>query len=72
MEARAYGLERVLDIQEQARVDLINPEEEARIRELWALNVWPEKWSELDIDAVIPIDALTIENGKIITQSLLV
>lgn len=35
MEGRVYGLERVLDIQERAGVDLINTEEEARIREMW-------------------------------------
>jgi DNA sulfur modification protein DndC len=44
MEARAWGLDRVLDIQKRAGVDLINAEEEARIRELWALGTWPEGW----------------------------
>ena len=32
MEARAYGLERIKDIQSRARVDRVNEEEEARIR----------------------------------------
>jgi DNA sulfur modification protein DndC len=72
MEARAYGLEMVLDIQKMTRMDLINQVEEARIRELWKLNTWPEKWSDVDIDADIPIDALMIENEKIIRQSLLI
>lgn len=44
MEGRVYGLERVLDIQRRAGVDLINVEEETRIRELWALNTWPQSW----------------------------
>lgn len=44
MEARTYGLERILDIQRRAGVDLINADEEARIRELWSLNTWPEHW----------------------------
>jgi DNA sulfur modification protein DndC len=73
MEARAYGLERVLDIQRRAGVDLINPEEEARIREMWALDIWPEKWSAGDISATIPLDAITLdEMGRPIVQALLV
>lgn len=53
-EARLMGLETILSIQtevnEVARaqhrpeVDLINSEEEARIRELIALETWPEGW----------------------------
>jgi len=72
MEARAYGLEKVLDIQERANVDFINIDEEKRIRELWELDTWPEKWSACDIDGSMPIDAKMIENGKIIVQSLLI
>lgn len=73
MEARAYGLERVLDIQKRAQVDLINTEEEARIREMWALDVWPQKWSSEDIGATVPIDALFLTpDGQIIKQALLV
>lgn len=72
MAARAYGLERVLDIQTRARVDLINAEEERLIRELWQQDTWPRKWSAEDVDAVVPLDAIKLENGKIVTQSLLV
>ncbi len=53
-EARLMGLERVLGIQEACNVvaratgrpeiDLINPEEEARIRELIRLETWPQGW----------------------------
>ena len=74
MEGRAYGLERVLDIQKRANVDLINSEEEARIRELWALNTWPTGWDNgLDnpnhINADIPIDAISvIGDDELITQ----
>lgn len=71
MEARAYGLERVLDIQARAGVDLINRGEEARIREMWDLDLWPRKWSAEDIDADVPIDAVMVENGEIVKQSLL-
>lgn len=72
MDGRAYGLERVLDIQERAGVDFINAEEEARIREMWAQDAWPRKWSAEDADATLPVDALSVENGQIIRQSLLV
>jgi len=73
MEARAYGLERVLDIQARAMVDLINSEEEARIRELWALNTWPERWSETDIVGSVPIDAMSrTADNQIVVQSLLI
>ncbi|HEU0045105.1 phosphoadenosine phosphosulfate reductase family protein [Sphingomonas sp.] len=44
LEARAIALVQVLDIQRRARVDLINGEEEARIRELIAAHTFPNKW----------------------------
>jgi DNA sulfur modification protein DndC len=54
LESRLMGLECVLSIQAQINavaidtgrpvIDLINAEEEARIRELIALKTWPEKW----------------------------
>lgn len=72
MPARRMGLEKVLDIQNRSGVTLITAEEEARIRELWALNTWPRKWSEDDIDGQHLIDKISVENGRIITQSLLV
>ena len=72
MKGRVYGLKTVLDIQRRAGVDLINPEEEARIRELWKTNTWPRKWSDADIDADEPIDIIQSENGQLIYQSLLV
>lgn len=60
MEARAYALERVLDIQQRAQVDLINTEEEARIRELWALNTWPNGWSGEEVVADVPLDEIAV------------
>ena len=44
LEARSEALERILDIQRRACVDLINDEEEARIRELIAARTFPDKW----------------------------
>ena len=73
MEGRAYGLDRVLDIQQRAGVDLINAEEEARIREMWRLDMWPQKWSAIDTNADVMIDAITLDDhGQPVTQPLLV
>lgn len=72
MKARAYGLDRVLDIQARANVDLINIEEEARIRELWALNTWPQKWDGTEVTGDVPIDDIRVaENDAITVQPLL-
>lgn len=73
MEARAYGLERIKDIQSRARVDLVNKEEEARIRELWALNTWPNKWTGEEVNGDVALDAITVDAfGDIVSQPLLV
>jgi len=37
---------------ERPPIDLINAEEEARIRELIALRTYPQKWSDDDPDAI--------------------
>lgn len=54
LDAREFALERVLEIQREVNaaakaanrpaLDILNPEEEARIRELIAANTWPQKW----------------------------
>lgn len=54
LEARLWALEEILSIQRQVNVnaaaagrpaiDMLNAEEEARIRELIAANTWPQKW----------------------------
>jgi DNA sulfur modification protein DndC len=72
MEARAWGLAQVLDIQTRAGVDLINAEEEARIREMWALNMWPQKWTGEEIRADVPIDQISTVDGRLLRQPLLV
>lgn len=64
LEARSEALERILDIQHRARVDLINAEEEARIRELIAARTFPDKWdgdeprADAWLDAVLPDGAV--------------
>lgn len=73
MAARAYGLERVMDIQARAGVDMINVEEEARIRELWSLNTWPQGWDGTEAIGTDPIDEIkvTVENELIVTPRLI-
>jgi len=72
MEGRAYGLEQVLDIQRRAGVSLINVDEEIRIREMWALDMWPQKWSSSDTNADVPVDALMNVGCELVSQPLLV
>lgn len=73
MEARDFGLKTVLDIQFRAGVDLINAQEKDRIRELWALNTWPNGWSGNEIDGNQAIDALRFTSGGLLVrQDLLV
>lgn len=66
MEARLFGLDSVLAIQAEVNqsasdlkrpsIDLLNPEEEARIRELIALNTWPQKWNGDEPLGDVPLD----------------
>lgn len=58
LEARSAALERVLDIQRRARVDLINDEEEARIRALISARTFPEKWDGDEPRADVWLDAI--------------
>lgn len=67
MEARAYGLERVLDIQRRAGVDLVNADEEERIREMWRLNIWPQKWSDRDAAGDAVVDSLGLTSDGLLT-----
>jgi DNA sulfur modification protein DndC len=74
LEARQMGLERVLGIQAEinaaARVlgrpaiDLINPEEEARIRELIAAGTWPQGWEGDEPIATTVMDVV-YQNGAV-------
>lgn len=70
MAGRSYGLRRVLDIQRRAGVDLINPEEEQRIHEMWEQNLWPRKWSDADIPADQPISRIFAVDDVLIEQML--
>lgn len=74
LESRRMALGRVLDIQQainaaaaregRPRVDLINPEEEARIRELIALETWPDGWDGCEPGADVPLDKV-FQDGSI-------
>lgn len=81
MEARAWGLAQVLDIQRRVNeaangrpgIDLVNAEEEARIRELWYLGTWPNGWDGDEITGDTPIDSILVtDGGDLVTQPLLV
>lgn len=82
MAGREKGLESVLDIQRRVNdaattegrpvVSLINAEEEARIREMWALDLWPRKWSVNDIRADVMIEKIAVIGDELVTQPLLV
>lgn len=58
LEARSEALGRILDIQRRARVDLINLEEEARIRELIEARTFPDKWDGGEPRADLWLDAV--------------
>ncbi len=76
--ARAWALGKVLAVQAEVNeaadaqgrppVDLINAEEEARIRELIAARTYPQRWSDADPDATKLIPQVL---GEGITQELL-
>lgn len=72
-EARLMGLERILGIQSEInaaadrlgrpRVDLINAEEEARIRELIAAETWPQGWDGDEPTADTPMDQINADGS---------
>lgn len=64
LEARSEALEKILDIQHRARVDLINDEEEARIRELIAARTFPDKWDGDEPSATAWLDRVN-QDGSI-------
>lgn len=82
LEAREWALGIVLgvqfDINEAAQrldrplIDLINDEEEARIRELIALRTYPNKWSDADPNATELISQVYQDGDRVIEQSLLI
>ncbi len=67
LESRLWALDQVLALQQEINeaakakqmpcVDLVNDEEEARIRELIAANTWPEKWTGEEPGAEEEFDA---------------
>ncbi|MFC4158261.1 phosphoadenosine phosphosulfate reductase domain-containing protein [Chitinimonas lacunae] len=73
-EARLMGLDRVLAIQAECNtaaqvlrrplIDLLNPEEEARIRELIAAETWPQGWGGDEPLATVPLD-IVYQNGAV-------
>lgn len=68
LEARATALVQILDIQRRAGVDLINEEEEARIRELIAAETFPDRWEGDEPRADAWLDAVYADGS---TQPIL-
>ncbi len=62
------ALDRVLDIQRRAGVDLINAEEEARIRQMWEEGVWPNGWSGDEVRGDVPLDSIISLGNELIVQ----
>lgn len=68
LEARSMALDRVLAIQNEINInalrlgrpaiDILNSEEEARIRELIAAGTWPDKWDGDEPTADTPMDTV--------------
>lgn len=67
-EARLWALGEILNVQAEVnaaadrlgrpRIDILNPEEEARIRELIDLKTWPQGWDGDEPTADTPLDAV--------------
>lgn len=73
MDARRMALDRILDIQQRAAVDLINGEEEARIIELIEADTWPNKWTGDEITGDELIDSVFVTQlGDLVTQPILI
>ena len=64
MDARLWGLEKIKSIQAAAGVDLINEEEEIRIRDLVRAGTWPNGWDGSEPVADTPMDE-TIAEGLV-------
>jgi len=66
--ARVWALEQVLSIQAEVNdaavqfrrpaIDLINAEEEARIRQLILAGTWPDGWEGTELTADVPLDVV--------------
>lgn len=63
-EAREWGLTQIKRIQEAARVDLINSEEETVIRTMIENGTWPNGWEGTEPRADVPMDE-TIADGVV-------
>lgn len=83
METRQWGLDQVLRIQDEINISalqldrppmfLITREEKNRIRELWELNTWPDKWTGTEPRGDTPLDKISLtKEGDLVTQSLLI
>jgi DNA sulfur modification protein DndC len=81
MDARNYGLARVIEIQEaincaahqqqRPEIDLLNEEEESRILWLIQRNTWPQKWTGKEQRADEPFEETYVHGGTAFTQMMM-
>lgn len=64
LDARRWGLDQILQIQSEARVDLINAEEQQAIEGMISAGVWPNGWDGTEPVATTPMDE-TIAEGVV-------
>jgi DNA sulfur modification protein DndC len=82
MEARAHFFEQVMDVQRRVNegadqgdrppVILINEAEAARIKEMWALDMWPRRWTGDEIVADKLIPKINAVGGDLVIQPVLI
>lgn len=80
-EARRWGLAELERIQHEVNsaalfqrrplVDLISPEERARVLELIEAGTWPDGWSGKEPRADTPMDGVHLVDGRMVVQPLL-
>lgn len=80
LDAREEALERILDIQRRCnlaaaaanrpQIDILNCEEENRIRELIAANTWPAKWTGEEPVADVPLERIIYPDGAVMEALL--
>lgn len=77
LESRLMFLDRIIDIQNRVNevairegrhtIDILDPDEIARIRDLIELKTFPNRWDGTEVNAAVPQDKI-FSNGTMIKQ----